>query len=203
MTRPREFDTNQVLHNAMLLFWRKGFNKTSVRDLTEATQLNPGSLYGTFENKRTLFLKSLENYSNELKQSVDLILRSNEPPLIRIKKFFEFLIRTTSEDPQSRGCLLINTLLEIPIDDKEIIQQASQGLNYVENSFVDLLQEARQQGELDSNADPAALAKLLLTGIFGMRVYAKMQAAPETLQGIVKTLLSILDREPAVIGSAK
>ncbi len=83
----------------MQLFWRQGYHKTSVRDLTEATRLQPGSLYGAFSNKRTLFLKSLDYYSEALQARVDEVLRSDEPPLERIHRFFERLLDQATCDP--------------------------------------------------------------------------------------------------------
>ncbi|MDH3970432.1 MAG: TetR/AcrR family transcriptional regulator, partial [Rhodospirillales bacterium] len=62
MARPKSFDREEVLERAMAVFWRKGYAATSVRDLVEATGLNPGSLYDTFDDKHGLFLESVTLY---------------------------------------------------------------------------------------------------------------------------------------------
>ena len=195
MPRPVEFDRDQALRDAMLLFWRQGYHKTSVRDLTGVTRLQPGSLYGAFGNKRTLFLSTLDYYSDELQGFVDTVLRSDGPPLQRIHQFFDHLLNEASRDSQAKGCLLVNTLLETPIEEREINQRAARALAYVEHAFAEVLEEAVQQGELRPGSDPAALARLLITGIFGMRVYEKMQAPPGALNSIATSLLSILDEK--------
>lgn len=194
MARPVEFDREKALQDAMLQFWRRGYHKTSVRDLSEATQLKPGSLYGAFENKHSLFLRSLDYYSTELKQFVDSVLHSGEPPLRRIELFFQNLLDEMADDPQGRGCLLVNTLLETPPEDEVINQRASQALAYVEQGFSEVLAEAQERGELAPGKDPATLARLLMTGIFGLRVYNRMQPQREALDGIVDSLLSSLGK---------
>lgn len=196
MPRPVEFDREQVLRDAMLQFWRHGYHKTSVRDLTAATRLQPGSLYGAFTNKRTLFLKSLDYYSEALQASVDQVLRSKERPLARIHRFFSLLLDETVRDPEEKGCLLVNTLLETPIEEREITQRAAGALACVERAFADVLDEAKRSGELPPEADAGALAEMLMTGIFGLRVYAKMQPSRGTLAGITETLLSTLHCHP-------
>jgi TetR/AcrR family transcriptional repressor of nem operon len=194
MPRPVEFDREQALHDAMQLFWRQGYHNTSVRDLTEETRLKPGSLYGAFSNKRGLFLQSLDYYSDALRAFVDQVLRSDEPPLERIQRFFERLLDEATNDPQEKGCLLVNTLLETPPEEREIARRAAAALGYVERTFVEVLEEAKQAGELSPDADTPALAKLLITGIFGLRVYARMQAPSGTLSAIAETLLATLKR---------
>ena len=127
----------------MLQFWRLGYHKTSIRDLTTATQLKPGSLYGAFENKHRLFLRSLDYYADQLKRFVDSVLHSDKPPLVRIRLFFEHLLNEMADDPEGKGCLLVNTLLETPPEDEEINQRASQALGYVEQCFREVLAEAQ------------------------------------------------------------
>ncbi|HEY9147485.1 MAG TPA: TetR/AcrR family transcriptional regulator, partial [Gammaproteobacteria bacterium] len=162
MPRPIEFDREQALRDAMQLFWRQGYHKTSVRDLTEATRLQPGSLYGAFRNKRSLFLNSLDYYSDALQASVDRVLRSDAPPLRRIHRFFEHLLNEAACDPQEKGCLLVNTLLETPAEDREILQRAATALGYVEKTFVEVLEEAKRAGDLAADWDSEAQARLLM-----------------------------------------
>lgn len=192
MARPQAFDQQQVLQNAMELFWRQGYASTSVRDLTEATKLQPGSLYGAFKSKRQLFLNALDLYFSGLLAAVSEMRQGQQPPLERIQQFFQALLQQTQQDADHKGCLLVNTLLEIPTDDAEINQRVSQMLQQVEKSFCEVLLEAQQRGELAQDKDPARLARLLINGIFGLRVYNRMQPSAETLQTTVDDLLSIL-----------
>lgn len=193
MARPQAFEHDQVLTDAMRLFWRQGYTATSVKDLTEATHLQPGSLYAAFKNKRNLFLQSLDHYFTALHASVIKLLQSDRPPIQRIHDFFDHLLEQTDQDTESKGCLLVNTLLEIPTDDEEINERVSKMLKTVETEIRQVLGEAQHQGNLAPSQKPEELARMLITGIFGLRVYNRMQPDKKAMQTVVDNLLSILD----------
>lgn len=190
MTMPRtiEFDRDEALHRAMSVFWRQGYNATSIKDLTVATQLQPGSLYGTFHNKRALFVAALEAYFAETRQRISDYLENDGSPLERLRGFFDMLINESLEDPERKGCLLVNTLLEIPTEDAEINRRISAMFGEVEQAFERVLLEAQKCGELSTDKDPANLARMLVAGIYGLRVYHKTQPEPGILKEIVDNL---------------
>jgi len=193
MARPQAFDHQQVLTDAMQLFWRQGYASTSMKELTEATQLQPGSLYGAFKNKRNLFLLALDHYFSELQNAVSALLDSGSPPLSRIREFFDHLLKQSQDDGDMKGCLLVNTLLETPVDDIEINQRVSDMLQQIESEFCKVLQQAKDNGELAVDKVPKELAQLLITGIFGLRVYNRMKKDSSAMKNIVENLLSILE----------
>lgn len=192
MARPQKFDQQVVLNDAMLLFWRQGFGGTSIKDLTEITGLQPGSLYGTFKNKRSLFLQAMEHYFFSLYTTVTTLLNSDAPPLERIRGFFDYLLKQAAEDDEAKGCLLINTLLETSPCDVEINQRISVMLKKIEDEFCQVLWQAKENGEIPADKNPEILASLLMTGIFGLRVYDRVQTSPSVKKDVVKNLLSIL-----------
>jgi len=192
MARPQEFDRQQVLARAMLLFWRQGYANTSMRDLTDTTRLKPGSLYGAFKNKRTLFLQVLEHYFSSLNEEVSALLNANAPPLERIRKFFDHILEQAEADEDARGCLLVNTLLEVSPEDSDINRRISDMMLQIEDHFCQVLEEAQDRGELASDKDPKILASLLMTGIFGMRIYDRVQTSKKQKKSVVDNLLSIL-----------
>lgn len=194
MARPQEFEYEQVLNSAMQLFWRKGYATTSIKDLTEATKLQPGSLYGTFKNKRSLFLQSLDFYFLNLYALINNILHSDKAPLERISNFFDYFITQAENDTDRKSCLLVNTLLEIPTQDKEVNEQVANMFLKVEKEFSKVLAEAQVQGDLKKEADVEALAKMLMSGIFGLQVYNRMQPDQQGLKKIVGNLLSTLEK---------
>jgi len=194
MARPQEFEYDEVLNSAMQLFWRKGYATTSIKDLTDVTNLQPGSLYGTFKNKRSLFLQSLDFYFLNLYESIHRILHSNKEPLERIKEFFNYFISQSVKDNDRKSCLLVNTLLEIPPEDKEINKQVRDMFLKIENEFSKILVEAQDKGDLGIKENPQVLAKMLMSGIFGLQVYNRMQPDQKDLENIVENLLSTLKR---------
>lgn len=194
MARPQEFDHQQVLNNAMQVFWRKGFSTTSIKDLSHAMQLQPGSIYGAFKNKRNLFLESLDYYFVNLYEGVSCILDSEDAPLLRIRKFFDYFLNIARDDEELKSCLLVNTLLEIPPEDEEINQRVSVMFQKVEGLFVNVLKEAQQNGSLASGTRPESAAKMLMSGIFGLQVYNRMSKDKDDLKQIVNNLLSVLEK---------
>ncbi len=191
MPRTIEFDRDQALADAMALFWRQGYCQTSMRDLTEATSLQPGSLYGAFGNKRALFLQSLDHYARALGGFVGATLYDDHrPPLERIRRFFGQLLDESVADPEHKGCFLVNTLMETPADDAELIEAAGRALARVERAFAEVLGEAVRRGTLPASVDVEARARLLMAGIFGMRVYSKMPVPQSSIGTIVDELLA-------------
>ncbi len=194
MARPQTFNEDSVLDSAMQIFWRKGFANTSVKDLTEVTKLQPGSIYGAFKNKRNLFLISLDYYFENLYSSVIHILQSDEAPLKRIRQFFDFLLSQKNEDKDLKSCLLVNTLLEIPPDDKEINEQVANMFYEIEREFCKVLQQAQENDSLISGGQPESIAKMLMSGIFGLQVYNRMKPDHDALVQIVNNLLKNLEK---------
>jgi len=194
MARPQEFEYQEVLNSAMQLFWRNGYAATSIKDLTDATNLQPGSLYGTFKNKRSLFLQSLDFYFLNLYESIHKILHSEKPPLERINIFFDYFISQSVKDNDRKSCLLVNTLLEISPQDREINKRVSDMFLKIENEFFKVLIEAQKNGDLDKQEEPQALAKMLMSGIFGLQVYNRMQPDHQGLKKIIHNLLSTLKK---------
>ena len=197
MPRPIEFDRESVLENAMLLFWQKGYKVTSMRDLVTVTGLKPGSLYGTFKSKRLLFLTALERYFERMIAEFRAILHAKEHPVHRIHHFFDFIIAESVADNTVKGCLLVNTVLEVPTDDKEINKRVAQMFAEVEAEFRQLLIDAQQSGEISSEKDPEALAKLILATLHGLRVISRTRPGKEALYKIVQSLMLAIENQPS------
>lgn len=193
MARPIAFDRDQVLQQATDVFWLRGYTATSIKNLVNATGLQPGSLYAAFGDKRGLFLAVLDAYFAKLKKSLFKVLHSDDDPLQRLRAFFGQLVQESCDDPDRKGCLLINTLSEIPVQDAEINTRLQQMFAEVQWELQQVLIDAQRQGRLASNQNPEALAQYLVTGIFGLRLFNKMQPARLDLQGIVDQMLSVIE----------
>ena len=141
-----------------------------------------------------MFIASLDYYFIELYKGVSCILQSEEKPLRRIRQFFDYVLNQAAEDNENKSCLLVNTLLEIPTEDKEINHRVSEMFQKIEKDICAVLVEAQQDGTLAVGARPESVAKMLLSGIFGLQVYHKIQADQEGLKQIVNNLLSVLEK---------
>src|ERR1700683_473174 len=113
MAGVKQFNRNEVLDRAMEMFWRYGYQATSIQDLVDATGVNRGSLYTTFGDKRRFFLAVLERYAEQFGKP--MMAELNAPhPRRAIEQMFEAIIRRTSDSRWPRGCLFTNTSFECP-----------------------------------------------------------------------------------------
>ena len=190
MARPITFDRSQVLQQAIQLFWLQGYSDTSIKNLVDATGLQPGSLYAAFGDKRGIFLAALDAYFDTMKGNLFSVLHNDKMPNERLTDFFYQLLQESSSDPDRKGCLLINTLSETPVNDTEINSRLQTMFAEVELELQQLLIECKTQGQLHNDQDPDSLAKFLLSGIFGLRLFNKTQPDIASLKSIVDQLLS-------------
>ena len=192
MPRPAEFVRSQVLHDAMQTFWRKGYNATSMKDLVKATGLQPGSLYLAFGSKRSLFLESLETYYGFNLAGLNERLGGNKSPVERIRGVFERIIQQSAQDPHKKGCMMVNTLLEMPVDDEEVNNRLGEMFKSVESKLEKVIREGQKLSQINKNKDPKTLAQTMLLGMHGLRVSCKSQPATKTLYKSIDNVLSVL-----------
>lgn len=192
MARPAEFDRDEVLERAMNQFWKTGYSATSVTDLVNATNLKPGSLYGAFNNKRDLFLSSLELYAQRSLKRISYTFEQHESPIQGIETFFTLLCLDLEADEMGKSCLLVNSLLELSNEDDEIRALASEYLDAIEKCFVNALQQAQDLGEIDKEAELTHLAPFLMTSIWGLRVLSSKQPNKKTYQAVINNVLRVL-----------
>jgi len=138
---------------------------------------------------------SLDYYFENLYATASQILKSEEAPLKRIRQFFEFILNQKTEDKTLKSCLLVNTLLEIPPEDMEINRRVSDMFLKIEGELFEVLQQAQKEGSLISGGRPESLAKMLMSGIFGLQVYNRMKPQTESLVQIVNNLLANLEKQ--------
>ena len=189
MARPAEFDRSEVLDKAMNVFWRTGYSATSVTDLVDATKLKPGSLYGAFQSKRGLFLEVIDTYSVRSIERVTKAMSETSSPVKGIEKFFQRFCNELGKDEIGKGCLMVNTMLELATEDDEIRERISNYLGQVEQNFHDALIKAQEIGEIDKKKDAADLATYLMTCIWGLRVLSSKRPEPSKYQAVVDNIL--------------
>jgi TetR/AcrR family transcriptional repressor of nem operon len=193
MSRPKEFNPDDAIEKAMQVFWHKGYEATSMEDLLSAMDLNRGSLYDTFGDKRQLFLKVVDRYCTTFVGSKFSLLDQPGPALPALRRFIHGMIEGALADPQRRGCLIANTVMELSPHEKEIAGTLRQVLKMAEDTFFRVLAHAKQQGELNSDTDPRALARFLTTMMQGTIVMIKAGTSADVVEQTAETALSILD----------
>ena len=172
----------------MQTFWENGYCATSISRLVEATHLKPGSLYAAFDSKEGLFLAALDRYAQQSVERLEQALGEARGPLQGIEGFLRGLIAAQYATVPPRGCLLVNTALELGRHNAGIRERVASHLAGIETRLRQALEEAESQGGLAADASPGALAKLLMTTIWGLRVMAgtgadSVQATSERFAG--------------------
>src|SRR5260370_40736370 len=117
MGRPREFDEDEVIAEALQTFWKQGYGATSISDLMEATQLERGSLYKAFQDKHSLFERAFDNYLRAGRAKMAQVLRSDAPPIARLEACLARVVAGCSGAEGGPGCSAVNTVVELAPSD--------------------------------------------------------------------------------------
>ena len=194
MPRPIEFEPDKVLKFAMLQFWEKGYKSTSMRDISACTGLQPGSLYLAYQDKRKLFIEALDLYIRQRKEFIKTIFGTDEPALVKFRNYFDIIVKNSLSKDGNKGCLMVNTILEIPLDDSEINDRITKVFHDVELEFIKTLEDAKREGSISKNKDTNGLAKLIITTIHGIRVLNKTHPKKATLEAIINNLMYAIEQ---------
>jgi len=192
MPRTKEFEPEAALHEAMELFWRKGYEATSMRDLLDGMGIGRGSFYATFGDKRSLFLAALDRFEEYRTSWIPEVLGGSDPPLESIRRVFERTVEGLVGFEPRRGCLLANSAVELAPHDPEVAERISRYVRRTEDAFERALERARAAGDLSEESDPRALARFLVNNLHGLRVMARAGADRETLEDTVGIVLRAL-----------
>lgn len=192
MGRSREFDENVVLQKAMELFWKQGYEKTSLNDLVEHMGIHRRSLYDTFGDKHTLFLKAMDFYEELIKNKIHDGVLHAETAKQAIQFIFDFIIEGY-EDKQW-GCLIVNSATELAQMDKEIKERTERTFIQTEQLFADLVRKGQQTGEFSSDYDPEDLSEIFQNALIGIRVQLRISTSKEKLHRIADFSMSLLNK---------
>ncbi|MFJ6718975.1 MULTISPECIES: TetR/AcrR family transcriptional regulator [unclassified Streptomyces] len=186
MPRPREFEPEDVLNQAMLRFWERGYRATSIEDLVKATGVKPGSLYGAFPGgKHTLFLKALERYSKLVVPGKLGELEAPDASVTEIRGYFDGLVQDLLSPEGRQGCLLVNTAIERAAEDDEAAAVVRGHLARLERCMTHALGNAVRRGQVRASLDPVGSAKLLVATCQGLMVVGKANPDETLLRAIV------------------
>lgn len=169
----KSFETAEAIDLAMQVFWKKSYIGTSISDLTEAIGIKRGSLYNAFGSKQELFVEALLKYDTEHRRAGLIQLESNYEPRQAIYTLFESLVSQSINDKDKKGCLLVNTALELPSHTKEVSVIVRAGFQDIENFFERLIKLGQKQSEIPESINAHDTAKALLGFIISIRVLAR------------------------------
>jgi len=189
--RPREFSEPEALEAAMRVFWEKGYEGTSLDDLTQAMKINRSSLYSTFADKETLFRKVMERYSAG---PMSYLFEALRRP--RARDVIESLLRGTvhflADPAHPRGCLSLQGGLACGSGNEDVkkamIEWRAQGLLHLQKRF----QRAHAEGDLPEDVNPKDLARLVMIVMNGLAVQSVSGATSAEISRAVDLALRSL-----------
>lgn len=188
----KTFEVRDAIDKAMHVFWTKGYVDTSIADLLEATGLKRSSLYNAFGGKRDLFIKALRKYDRENSRATLNRLEEIEDPRQAIQTLFERAIQEALTDPDRKGCLLVNTSLELLTHDKEIQTIVKTGMRAVEAFLQRQIELGQARSELPESIDPQETARALVALMAGIRVLGRGVFEESALRSIAAQALRLI-----------
>lgn len=182
MARPKEFNRQAALDKAMHLFWTRGYEAVTMTDLRKTMGIGRQSLYDTFGDKKQLFAEVLDQYVHL--NDADVAERlDKDQGIVGIQRFLNARVRMLSSGVR-RGCLMMNTCVELSPHNPAIASKIQAGLATMQKGFEAALTQAIQQGQLAPDADVNSLAGFLTTQVAGMVIMAKNNASQQHLQAV-------------------
>jgi len=192
MARVREFDTDEVVQKSMEVFWRKGFEATTIQDLSEKTGLGRGSLYAAFESKHGLYERALRRYVRQTTDATRKALLHQVPLRQVIRDLLLARVEETLAEPERPGCLLVMAITELVPHDEKTREIVGDAVKALQDSLAATLHMARSLGELPAETDIPALADFFVTLIQGLRIVGTACPDQVMLTRVVDTALSTI-----------
>lgn len=183
MARPRAFDRDQVLQQAIRVFCDKGFAAASTEELMQAMGLSRQSMYNTFGDKRQLYLQAMAEYQRNGVDDLIGRLNQGQTPLQAIHDTLQsFATRALREG--TAGCMGVNAICEFGQEDEEINRLTAHSTERLRDALVHTLGRAREQGELALDTDLSGACDFLMATLSGMKIAGKGGATVEQLANI-------------------
>src|SRR3954452_1582669 len=172
----------------MRLFWDRGYHATSLADLTAATGLHKGSLYGAFGDKHRLFLAALRRYGAQNLAQMDADL-ADPSPLAGLRRDLRRQADQAAGVASVRGCLMANSALELLPADAEVAAVVTAHHRAVTDRLAGVLDRARAAGELPAGRGGPAQGRVLYAVIEGLWELGRTTTDPEPLRDVVESAL--------------
>jgi TetR/AcrR family transcriptional repressor of nem operon len=193
MARLKDFDEERVLDRAVDCFWKHGYGATTVRDLADAMRIGGTSLYNAYGDKRALFGRSLERYAARSMRDRIARMEAERKPKEAIRAFLFEIVDRSLKDPDRKGCLLINSALDVAPHDAEIGKVVAGYLDELRAFFRRNIEAAQRVGQVPKSIDAEEVSGHLLGVVAGIRVLARTGARRKALESVARPALALLE----------
>ncbi|MCB1909903.1 MAG: TetR/AcrR family transcriptional regulator [Rhodocyclaceae bacterium] len=184
--RPRIFDEQVALNAVLESFWRRGYEATSLADLCEATGLHKGSLYQAFGDKHQLFMRALTSYAEQQAGELVAVASQADSPLAGLRAIVGHL---ASRAGNERGCLLINSMVELAPHDREVRNTLRNIGRRQVGMLTGLIARGQQAGQIRPELSPEKLARQLMVTLAGGAATVKGILEPHEVREVLEELI--------------
>ena len=180
----KTFNIDEATDKAIEVFWKKGYEATSMSDLTQAMQINKGSLYNAFGSKKALFDRALARYDQNNRAAKLEKLRKSPDAVAAITGLFDSLIEDARQDPRNLGCFVVNTAQDLPNQPPEVAEVVKGSLDDIERFFAEMIERGKKAGQSPATIGPEETAQALLSMLVGLRLLSRGVAGIPALESI-------------------
>lgn len=193
MARHPQYDRDIALSKAVRLFWEKGYHGSSMKQIEQALDMRPGSIYAAFGSKDGLYNEALANYARLGGAELTRHMMQYDSIIEGLQAYLRAIVHHGLSANPSRACMIVKTLLETSNTHGDLASQADELLQAIEQTLTELLEQAKIDGELAAHVDCARLARLVQAQIMGLRAIAERKLTENQLIHLADDMAGILD----------
>ncbi len=196
MGRPRKLQLDEVLRRATLLFWARGADAVSTRDLEKALDLRAPAIYRRFQSKHELLARCVDHYVDTVvTKRIRQFLEAADDPVDGLRAFFTSTLEKYGRDGELRGCLVANTAAHTEAHVPSIRAAVFRGWDLIDSAFQEQVARAQRSGQIDPDLDPAAVSQALVMSLEGLLTMVRV--SDTDLRPGIDATFSLLVRRPS------
>lgn len=185
---------NETIEKATVLFWKKGFQGAGMRDIQEALDMRPGSIYSRFQSKEGLFKLVVEHYVQQSQTALQEVAESPEP-IRALRAFFMASLMCQDDQRFMRQCLLVRSVTELELLGSMAKKAVIDGMGMLRESFENIVKRAVDVNILPKDTPIARSADWLQNQFVGLRTYAMLQGDDKYIEEMVDKVMLDLSRQ--------
>ncbi|QUQ63501.1 TetR/AcrR family transcriptional regulator [Kutzneria sp. CA-103260] len=190
MVRHKEFDPDEAVADAMALFWERGYEATSVQDLVERTGIGRRSMYDTFGDKHSLYLRALDSYIGAVEDGFRRLAATSADGRAAIRSLFDMLLNSAADD--YRGCMVVNSATELGPSDDEADGRLRRHLDVSRETLAGQIRRGQQDGSVTDRIDSETLTAVAFNAWLGVRVGVRARITRTHIIHDVEKLMDLL-----------
>lgn len=190
--RPKQYDAEKALLAAGEVFWNKGFSATSLDDLAGAMNMNRPSIYRAFGDKEAIYRLALEQFGKQMDDGFRRTILREKDFRNGLRKFYREALDIYTAGEAPLGCMVLCTAPAAAVDHPEIQSDLASVIQHIDNSFIEQIEKAIEQGQLDKNLDARSLTGMLQAIQHSLAIRARAGESRTSLRKFIDTSIALL-----------